>query len=297
MPGPLESSKTLIIHPGLSINQIAANLSEEGVVNYPNIFALVAKFYAKRAPLKSGEYVFTPSISPLQVLGILSLGRSVIHRLTIPEGVMVSEILEKINSEAVLFGDIKGTVPEGFLMPSTYFFSYGDQKEQIVDQMRKAMSVALDEVMAKLSPDSILKTRLEVLTLASIIEKEAALDEERGLIAAVFLNRLKKGMKLQADPTTIYAVTEGKFKLGRPLTKRDLALASSYNTYYVKGLPPTPIACPSKKSLEAVVLPKSTKALYFVVDGKGGHKFSNTLDVHNKNVQDYRNNTKKLEQK
>jgi UPF0755 protein len=202
---------------------------------------------------------------------------------------MVSEILEKINTEPVLMGEIKGTIPEGYLMPSTYFFSYGDQRENLVSQMRVNMSAVLDEVMLRLSPDSPLKTRIDVLTLASIVEKEATLDVERPIIASVFINRLKKGMKLQADPTTIYAVTEGKFKLDRPLTRQDLALASSYNTYYAKGLPPTPISCPGRKSLEAVVMPAKTDYLYFVVNGKGGHHFSKSLEEHNSHVANYRN--------
>jgi UPF0755 protein len=173
-------------------------------------------------------------------------------------------------------------------MPSTYFYSYGDQKERLIEQMRKAMTLALDEVTAKLSADSPLKSRLDVLILASIVEKETGLDSERTTIAGVFINRLKKGMKLQADPTSIYAITEGKFKLARPLTKKDLAIISPYNTYYTSGLPPGPIACPGVKSLNAVVTPAKTNALYFVVNGKGGHNFSSNLMDHNENVLKYR---------
>lgn len=286
--GPLEETKIIVIENKLSIREMAQKLEINGIINYPQLFYIVAKFYSINHKLKSGEYVFTKEISPLQVLQILSTGKSVIHKLIIPEGSMVSEIIEKINLEDRLFGEIKGTIPEGFLMPSTYFFSYGDQKEQIIEQMRKGMSIALDEIMKKLPLNSILKTRIDVLTLASIVEKEAALDEERPLIAAVFLNRLKKGMKLQADPTSIYAITEGKFKLARSLTRKDLALESPYNTYYVFGLPPKPIACPGIKSLQAVVNPAKTNDLFFVVNGKGGHNFSNNLNDHNENVREYR---------
>ncbi len=150
------------------------------------------------------------------------------------------------------------------------------------------MSANLDKVMQNLAPDSPLKTRLEVLTLASIIEKEAGSNAEKPIIAAVFINRLKKNMKLQADSTTIYALTEGKFKLARALTKKDLLQELPYNTYYIKGLPPGPISCPSLKSLEAVVKSAKTDALFFVVDGKGGHNFSNNLNDHNRFVETYR---------
>lgn len=294
VPGPLKETKTIIVPSGLSTRQIASVLYEAEAISYPKVFGLISKFYSIKDPLKSGEYLLTSGVSPLQILNILSSGKSIVHKLVIPEGVMVSEIIEKVNAAEVLFGDIKGIIPEGYLLPETYYYSYGDQREQLIDQMRNRMSRALDEVMPKLSPDSPLKSRMDVLTLASIVEKETALDEERTLIAAVFLNRLKRDMKLQADPTTIYAVTEGKLKLNRPLTKEDLSLASKYNTYYVKGLPVTPIACPGRKSLEAVVAPAKTDALYFVVNGKGGHNFSVTLDEHNRHVRKYRSITKNL---
>ncbi|MGI4775392.1 MAG: endolytic transglycosylase MltG [Janthinobacterium lividum] len=286
--GPLDKVTTLIITPYSSVREISIKLRQGNVVAYEELFFAVAKLYSLKHPLKSGEYMFTKSISPLQVLNILSTGKSIIHKLVIPEGLMVSEIIEKINSESRLFGEIKNNIPEGFLMPSTYMFSYGDTKEQIIDQMRKTMTLALDEAMIKLSPNSPLKTRLEVLTLASIIEKEAILDKERAIIAAVFLNRLRKGMKLQADPTSIYAVTEGKFKLTRALTKKDLSIVSPYNTYHIFSLPPGPISCPGVKSLMAVVSPASTQAIYFVVDGTGGHNFSDNIDQHNKYVEQYR---------
>ena len=173
-------------------------------------------------------------------------------------------------------------------MPSTYFYTFQDQRNKIVATMTKLMSDTLDELMPQLSQDSPIKTREDVLILASIVEKEALFDEERPRIAAVFLNRMKKKMKLQADPTTIYAITLGKYKLGRPLTKSDLKTISKFNTYHSLGLPPTPIACPGRKSIEAVIKPLKTKDIYFVVDGTGGHKFSSTLQSHIENVNAYR---------
>ncbi len=279
VPGNLAQTKTIIIEPKLSINQIVTKLYSNKVIKYPEVFNIIAKIYSIKNPLKSGEYIFTHNISPLQTLRVLASGKSIIHKIIVPEGTVVQEVVKKINEETRLVGEIKGVIPEGFLMPSTYFFSYGDQKERIINQMRNLMSNNLDKVMIDLSPDSPLKTRLDILTLASIVEKEAGSDAEKPIIAAVFLNRLKKNMKLQADPTTIYALTEGKFKLARALTKKDLLQELPYNTYYIKGLPPGPISCPSLKSLEAVVKPAKTDALFFVVDGKGGIIFLITLMI------------------
>ena len=263
-------------------------MAEKGIIHYPKLFEIISKVYLLKKPLRSGEYAFTSGISPLQVIRKLSSGKSIIHHLTIPEGVMVSEIIEKLNSATVLDGIISMPIPEGYLMPSTYFYSYGDKRENIIDQMRNEMSAALDEFMLKLSPDSPLKSRKDVLILASIIEKEAGNDLEKPLIAAVFINRLNKNMKLQADPTSAYAVTEGKYKLTRPLTKADLKTQSPYNTYFVLGLPPGAIACPGKKSLEAAVNPAKSDDLFFVANGRGGHNFSKNLNEHNTHVKNYR---------
>ena len=288
IPGPLEKMEIVIVAPKISIKQISDKLAQSNIIYSSLLFELIAKIYSLHNPIKSGEYRFTSKISPLQVLKILSSGKSIIHKLVIPEGATVHEIVEKINAEERLLGKIKTEIPEGFLMPSTYFFSYGDSKEQIIDIMRKLMSSNLDKVMTKLPISSPLKTRLEVLTLASIIEKEVGNNEERPIIASIFLNRLKKGMKLQACPTVIYAMTLGKFKLNRPLTKKDLLIQSPYNTYFVPKLPLGPISCPSEKSLNSVVNPAKTDSLYFVVNGNGGHNFANNLDDHNKNIQLYK---------
>lgn len=287
--GPLSEKTVIIIKHGLSTKEISQILSEKKIIKYPQVFAVISKIYSLKTPLKSGEYEFTAAISPLQVIRKLASGKSIIHRLVIPEGSTVAEILAKLADEELLDGRITGPIPEGYLMPSTYFYSYGDKRENIVDKMRANMSEVLDQVMQKLSPDSPLKSRKDVLILASIVEKEAGNDAEKSRIAAVFINRLKKKMKLQADPTTIYAITEGQYKLNRLLTKKDLKIESLYNTYYINGLPPGAISCPGRKSLEAVVNPAKTKDFYFVVNGFGGHNFSETLLEHNAYVQAMRN--------
>lgn len=288
LPGHLDEEKIIIIEPHLSIHKIGILLEQEGVIKHRPLFEAISQLYSYYSPLKSGEYKFTTGITPYQVIRKLASGISIVHYLFIPEGSMVSEIIEKVESEERLVGKINGTIPEGYLMPSTYFYSYGDQREKIIDVMRKQMSRTLDEVMSKLSPNSPLKTRKDVLIMASIVEKEAGHDNERAKIAAVFLNRLNKGMKLQADPTAAYALTGGKYKLERLLNRKDLKIKSPYNTYHVYGLPAGPISCPGRESLEAVVAPVKTDALYFVVNGQGGHNFSNTLKEHNNHVQKFK---------
>lgn len=295
LPGQLLEKKVVIIKAGLTTHQISAILEQEGVIKHKILFEFISKLYGFYKPLKSGEYEFTKAISPYQVLVKLASGRSVVHRLTIAEGQTVSEIIAKISAEYRLFGQINLNIPEGYLMPSTYFYTYGDLREKIIDEMRRGMSKALDSAMLKLKEDSPLKTRKDILIFASIVEKEAGNENERPLIAGVFINRLRKGMKLQADPTVIYAVTEGKYKLNRSLSRMDLQIDSKYNTYKIAGLPPGPISCPGVASLEASVSPAKTDALYFVVDGSGGHSFSSTLQEHNMHVQRFRQRMKEEE--
>ena len=288
LPGNLGEEKIVIIKPGLSIHKISVLLEKEKIIKHAKLFEAIGQIHSFQSPLKSGEYKFTKNITPYQVLRKLVIGRSVVHRLFVPEGYMVSQILEMINLEDRLVGQINGNIPEGYLMPSTYFYTYEDQREKLIDEMRKNMSNALDEVMLKLPKDSPLKTRKDVLIFASIVEKEAGNDKERSKVAAVFINRLKKGMKLQADPTSAYAITEGKYKLDRSLRRKDLRIKSPYNTYHIYGLPVGAISCPGRASLEAAVAPAKTDALYFVVNGKGGHSFSKTLKEHNRHVQKFK---------
>ncbi|NRB11244.1 MAG: endolytic transglycosylase MltG [Rickettsiaceae bacterium] len=293
LPGPLKQEKIIIIKKGLSIHKISKLLAENKVIKYPYLFEVLATIYAKINVPKSGEYKFTIGMSPYQVLRTLASGKSVIHRLFIPEGYIVSQITEQILNEERLVGRINSNIPEGCLMPSTYFYSYGDLRDNLIDQMRNNMSHVLDELTPKLAKNSPIKNRKQLLILASIIEKEAGNNAEKPIIASVFINRLRKGMKLQADPTTAYAITEGKYKLKRRLLRSDLKIESDYNTYHIYGLPKGAICCPGRKSLEAVVFPAKTNYLYFVVSGNGGHNFATTLKQHNINIQKYKNMRKK----
>ncbi len=297
IPGPLKNRTVVLLQHELSIDEVSNLLAESNIIRYPKFFAVISKLYSLYQPLQNGEYDFTYDISPLQVIRKLASGKSIIHRIIIQEGMTVNEIIDIINNEQLLDGTISTTIPEGYLMPSTYFYSYGDKRENVIDKMRLEMSLALDEVMQKLPPSSPLKSRKDVLILASIIAKEAGHDDERPKIAGVFINRLKKNMKLQACPTVIYALTEGKYKLKRSLSKKDLKIKSPYNTYYSFGLPPGAISSPSKKSLEAVVKPAKTDALYFVVNGKGGHNFSKTFNEHNQHIENLKQCFKQVDSK
>lgn len=288
LPGSLLEKKILIIPKGTSKNEISKMLAQQEIIYFPWLFKKISKFYS----LKSGEYQFTRNITPAQILEKLVSGKSMIHRLLIPEGLYTQQIIEMLNKENRLFGTIHEPIPEGYLMPSTYFYSYGDTVETLVNQMRNNMSSILDEAVTLLSQNSPIKTRKEILILASIVEKEAGSDEEKPKIAAVFLNRLKIGMKLQSDPTVIYAITSGKFKLNRKLNRSDLSIDSPYNTYKVYGLPLGAIAAPGEKSIMSVIKPANIDDLYFVVDGKGGHNFAKTLKAHNKNIRQYKKTIK-----
>lgn len=286
--------KVITFEPGTSVRKITSILYSEKIISRPLIFNPIAIIYdIAKSPLKSGEYRFTKNISPLQVIRILSSGKSMVRKFVIPEGETVDSVISSLKENEKLIGTIDENVIEGYLFPSTYHYSFRDQRSKLLIDMKRQMSSILDELMPELKPDSPLKSRIDVLTLASIVEKEALFDDEKPRIAAVYINRLNKRMKLQADPTTIYAITNGKGRLGRPLRRKDLKIKSEYNTYHIYGLPPTPIACPGKKSIEAVISPLKTNELYFVVDGRGRHKFAKTHREHLKNIAEYKRNRKK----
>lgn len=283
-PGPAAQPTTVVVARGSRTADIGHQLEAAHVVGHWWLFEAAVQLLDTGGPLHAGEYAFAPGQSLHEVLRQLREGRTVVHRLTLPEGLSVAEILALVNAEPALSGSV-GTPPaEGSLMPDTYNFSLGDSRLEIVARMRKAMDRVLADAWAKRSPSVKLSSPEAALALASIVEKESALADERPKVAAVFLNRLAKGMKLQADPTVIYALTDGKAPLGRPLVHTDLAIDSPYNSYLYEGLPPTPIACPGRASINAVLHPDSIDALYFVADGSGRHVFAQSLDDHNRNV-------------
>lgn len=280
----------MYIPKGSGFATIAGILDEAEIVRHPLLFRLVDRIFFGSNTLKAGEYQFDPGISPIEVLGKLHQGDVFYRRITLPEGLTTAEIRTIIDQTEGLSGKIPDTIKEGSLYPDTYYFSYNDTKSVLIERMQQAQKVQLEELMARYgAPEGVVTTTDQVIILASIIEEETGVDGERGQIAGVFLNRLKQGMRLQSDPTVIYAITQGKSTLGRPLTKQDLNTDSLFNTYRHAGLPPAPICNPGRAAMEAVFKPTSTHALYFVADGKGGHRFAQTLQEHNRNVRQYRN--------
>jgi len=219
---------------------------------------------------------------------ILIEGKSIEHKVTIAEGLTVAEIYKVLEETPLLEGDLPPPPSEGSLLPETYSYLRGENRATLVERMQKDMDSTLTELWENRAPNIAIDTKEEALILASIVEKETGVASERSHVAAVFHNRLRKGMKLQSDPTVIYAITLGKEKLDRPLSKSDLGTDSPYNTYQVTGLPPGPIANPGRAALEATLKPDDSDDLYFVANGSGGHAFAKTLEEHNKNVAEWR---------
>lgn len=287
-PGPLTAPATIELPRGTGVGAIAMRLFEAGAIHYPRAFALIARASGRDRALKAGEYALEPSMSPDAILSLLESGKVVLHPVAVPEGLTVHEVLALVASAEVLTGDLPPAPPEGSLLPDTWLVTRGETRAALVERMRAAMGGELAKVWAARQSDLPLNSPEELLTLASIIEKETALTAEYPLVAAVFVNRLRKGMPLQTDPTVIYALTDGKGPLGRELLRADLQVEHPYNTYRIPGLPPGPIANPGRAALAAAGAPATVDYLYFVADGSGGHAFAVSLAEHNRNVAKWR---------
>jgi UPF0755 protein len=287
--GPLLETRTLIVPHGARTRQIAHELADAGIIRSPLTFMLGAELEGGGKPLKAGEYAFTALMSGREILHALQTGRVVIHRLTVAEGLTTSQVLALVTQAEVLTGELPDPLPgEGSLLPETYNYIWGDGRADLVDRMHRAMETQLAQIWAGRDANLPLADAQQALILASIVEKETARESERRRVAAVFLNRLKHGMRLQADPTAAYAATHGAAPLARSLTRADLEAADPFNTYTHEGLPPGPITNPGKAALEAVVHPAKSEDLYFVADGSGGHVFARTIEEHNRNVARWR---------
>lgn len=287
-PGPLKAPKTLVIPRGTGVEGIANRLAEADVVHYPQIFMLAVRLHAEQGPLKAGEYAFTPGVSPREVMELLQSGETVVRRLTVAEGLTSRQVVAQLGIVEGLVGTVDDIPPDGTLMPETYHFSYGDNRQQVIARMQGSMREMVDRLWEKRAANLPVKTKEEAVILASVVERETAIPAERPRVAAVFINRLRKGMRLQSDPTVIYGMSDRLGVIDRPLLRADLQQDHPYNTYTRDGLPEGPICNPGRQSLEAVLNPISTDEYYFVADGTGGHAFAKTLDEHNANVRRWR---------
>jgi UPF0755 protein len=287
-PGPAKDDVVVVLPRGAGLERITAMLDDAGVIDHPWLFRTAVRVLDRDRDLKAGEYAFPAGVAPRSVINMIASGQTVARRITVAEGLTVAEIFQLLEGTEGLEGALPPPPPEGSLLPETYFYALGDRRAEIVKRMQRAMQDALAELWPERARRLPFTTREEALTLASIVDKETAAADERDMVAAVFVNRLRRGMRLQADPTVIYGLTEGEGRLGRELTRRDWEHDSDYNTYRIAGLPPGPIANPGRAAIEAVLNPADVDYLYFVADGSGGHAFARTLDEHNRNVATWR---------
>jgi UPF0755 protein len=296
-PGRLEANTNFVVRDGAGIAEISSNLERNGIVEDARIFRYItavnlgyAGSSSGRRSLKAGEYEIKANASMQEVADTLESGRSILYSISMPEGLTVRQMTLRLMEDTILEGDVPADLPpEGSLRPDTYKFSRGTERGEILSQMRAAQDKLVDQIWERRDPDLPIKTKEEFVILASIVERETGKDDERAHVASVFFNRLEKGMRLQSDPTIVYGIFGGEGKPSdRPIYRSDLQKETPYNTYRIKGLPPTPIANPGRAALEAVANPWRTEDLYFVADGTGGHVFAPTLEEHNANVRRWR---------
>ncbi len=286
--GPLAEARDVVVPRG-SLAEVAAALDRAGVIDADLDdshwrFRLVGFLTRKAGEARAGEFAFPAHADLRTVFAVLRTGQPVQHHLTIPEGLTAPQVLAVLaRADALSGSDLP--IAEGSVLPQTYAYTYGTPRAAILARASVALDRALDEAWAHRAPGLPLASPRDALILASIVERETARPDERPLVAAVFVNRLRAGMRLQSDPTVIFAASEGDGVLDHPITRDELDRDDAYNTYRNPGLPPGPICAPGLASLQAVLHPADSDALYFVADGSGGHAFSRTLADHNRNVQ------------
>ena len=287
-PLKISEDTLFLVNKGDSLNKIAQSLQDKELVNDKYIFILFSKINKIYPQIKAGEYLFNGEFSVKQTAEKLSSGKVYLRKVTFPEGLTSTEIAKILHKENFLSKDEFAAPAEGSILPETYAYMRGDSPEKIIKQAQKAMQNVLEQAWQERDQNLPLQSKEELLILASIVEKETGIGMERAQVASVFVNRLRLGMLLQTDPTVIYALTNGKEDLNRPLTRKDLSIDSPYNTYKYAGLPPTPICNPGKDAIYAAAHPSETPYLYFVASGNGGHNFATTLSEHNENVRKWR---------
>src|SRR5579883_655467 len=295
-PGPLVEEKIVNIPARAGKRDIAEVLNKEGVTDV-NPWVFIASVFALKASseLKPGEYAFQKNASLRDVIATMVDGKVVQHMVTIPEGLTSEQIVGRLTDNDIFTGSVREIPREGTLLPETYKFPRGTSRDQVIQRMQQAQKRVVAEIWERRSQDLPVKTPEQLVTLASIVEKETGRSDERSRVAAVFVNRLRQRIKLQSDPTIIYGLVGGKGTLGRPIRRSEIQQPSPYNTYVVDGLPPGPIANPGRASLEAAANPARTRDLFFVADGSGGHAFSDSYDQHQKNVAKLRSMERQIQ--
>jgi UPF0755 protein len=284
-PGPAARPTTVVVPQGATLAAAARELERVGAVRSTTGFLRFARRFGSAEPIKAGEYEVAPHSSAKEILTLLQSGQTVQRLVTIPEGTPSILVFERIAREKLLTGKLP-VPPEGSVLPGTYSFQRGEPRRAVLKRMQDAMTQTVDQLWMTRKANTVVNSKAEAVTLAAIVEKETGVPAERSMVAGVYSNRLRTGMRLQADPTIIYPITKGK-PLGRRIKLSEVRAKNDYNTYSMSGLPKGPITNPGRDSIAAVLSPAQTDALYFVADGKGGHVFASTLADHNANVQRY----------
>ncbi|MCL6251287.1 endolytic transglycosylase MltG [Altererythrobacter sp. KTW20L] len=281
--GPVEEETAFIVPSGSTLTSAARKLEEEGLIGSADAFLLRAKVFGGSEPIQAGEFLLPEGASPSQILAIFQSGQVLRRFVTIPEGMPSALVYDRLMAEELLTGEIE--IPEeGSILPDTYDFERGESRAAVLARMQEAMTRTIEELWPKKGPRSVVNTPAEAVILASIVEKETGVASERGMVAGLYSNRLRIGMRLQADPTIIYPITQGR-PLGRRIRRSEIDAVNDYNTYSMSGLPRGPITNPGRDSIAAVLNPDETDALYMVADGSGGHAFGRTLAEHEANVE------------
>ena len=280
-PGPGDKTTTLIVREGSTLASLTPQLRESGVISSRQLFKAGVRLFASSDPIQAGEFEIPKGASAASIVDLLQHGRPVQRLITVTEGMPSIVVQERLAANRFLTGPTP-SIPEGSVLPDSYSFERGENRADVVQRMQSAMTRTLDQLLAKGGGNCPVRSREEIVTLASIVEKETGKASERRMVAGVYCNRLRIGMKLDADPTVIYPITKGK-PLGRRIKRSELNAVTGYNTYREPGLPEGPIANPGKESIAAVLNPAPTTALYFVADGSGGHVFADTLEQHEAN--------------
>ncbi|MHA1523576.1 MAG: endolytic transglycosylase MltG [Alphaproteobacteria bacterium] len=286
--GPLGAQVVIDIQPKTRLSEIAAQLEGKGVISDATVFMVGVVLSNQSKKLKAGEYAIPAKASMRDVMAILVEGKARLYKVTIPEGRTSQQIVERLNADPVLTGAIDVVPPEGSLLPETYSFPRGITRSEVLKKMAADLKTQVDDLWEKRAPNLPFATKFEALILASIVEKETGVNSERPLVASVFVNRLRRGMRLQSDPTIIYGLVGGKGSLGHPILQSEINKRTPYNTYQINGLPPTPITNPGRAAIAATLNPATSDYIYFVADGSGGHAFATSLAEHTANVTRWR---------